>query len=255
MPNFCQTKPDTFRLGGGDIKSLKEDNSIIIKEADKGGASVIMNKEDYKTMAYYSKSNINPEKKLQLKYKKFLQKYKSHMTDKEFYYLQNFEAKLSDFYGLPKVHKSKQINEKGKLAESDYVEISENVLDLKLRPIVAGPSCQTHRLSNLVDILLRPYTKHVTSYLRDTTGFLNILPKTIPNDAILASFDVESLYSNIPHALGLKAVDYWLTKYPDILNSRFSKDFSLDGIQLILENNVFCFNNRFQTDKRNGYGY
>ena len=53
---------------------------------------------------YYSKSKINPEKELQLQYNRFLQKYKSHMTDKEFDYLQNFEAKISNFYGLPKVH-------------------------------------------------------------------------------------------------------------------------------------------------------
>ena len=53
------------------------------------------------------------------------------MADKEFDYLLNFEAKINNFYGLPKVHKSKQINEKCKLAKSDYVEIPENVLDLK----------------------------------------------------------------------------------------------------------------------------
>ena len=48
----------------------------------KGGASVIMDKEHYKTKVeailndetYYSMSNINPEKELQLKYKRFLQK-------------------------------------------------------------------------------------------------------------------------------------------------------------------------------------
>ena len=125
------------------------------------------------------------------------------MTDKEFDYLQNFEAKISIFCGLPKVHKSKQINEKCKLAKSDYFEIPENVFVLKFRSIVAGPSCQTRRLSNLVDILLRPYTKHVNSYLRDTTDFTTqVLPKTIPKGDILASFDIESLYLNIPHALG-----------------------------------------------------
>ena len=143
-----------------------------------------MNKEDYKGMVetilnnetYYSELNTHPEKDLQLKYKKFLKKYKSQMTEKEFDYLQNFEAKTSNFYGLPNVHKCKQINEKCKLTKSGYVEITEKVHDLKLRPIVAGSSCHTHRLSNLLDILLRPYTKHVTSYLRDTSDFLNNLP-------------------------------------------------------------------------------
>ena len=64
-----------------------------------------MNKEDYRDMVetilndetYYSELNTNPEKDLQLKYKKFLKKYKSQMTEKEFDYLQNFEAKTSIF--------------------------------------------------------------------------------------------------------------------------------------------------------------
>ena len=235
------------------VKSLKDDNSIIIKQADKGGASVIMSKENYKSMVerilndevYYTKLKTNPEKDLQMKYKRFLKNYKSHMTEKEMDYLQNFKAKTSNFYGLPKVHKSRQINEKCKLAQSNYVEITEDILDLKLRPIVAGPSCQTHRLSNLIDILLRPFTKHVTSYLRDTTDFLNNIPENVPKDTILVSFDIESLYSNIPHALGLEAVDYWLEKYPETLNPRFTKEFILDGIKLILENNIFCFNDTY----------
>ena len=88
----------------------------------------------------------------------------------------------------------------------------KDVNDLKLRPIVAGPSCLTHRLSNLIDILLRPYTNHVKSNLRDTTDFLNNLPERVPPHTILASFDIEALYSNIPHDLGLEAVKYWLEK-------------------------------------------
>ena len=90
-----------------------------------------MNKEDYKTMVesiiydevYYTKLNTTPEKDLQLKYKKFLQKYKSNMTQKLYGYLQNFEAKTIGFYGLRKVHKSKQINEKCKIAQSSYDEL------------------------------------------------------------------------------------------------------------------------------------
>ena len=52
------------------VKSLKDDNSIIIKQGDKGWASVIMNKENYKSMVErilndevkYTKLNTNPEK-------------------------------------------------------------------------------------------------------------------------------------------------------------------------------------------------
>ena len=78
-------------------------------------------------------------------------------------------------------------------------------------------SNSSSRLSNLLDIRLRPYTKHVTSYLRDTTDFLNNLPTTVPTNTILASFDIEPLYSNITHDLGIEAVNYWTDKYPDVI--------------------------------------
>ena len=103
----------------------------------------------------------------------------------------------------------------------------------------------THRLSNLLDILLRPYTELVKSNLRDTTDFLNNLPGEVAPHTILASFDIEALNSNIPHDLGLEAVKYWLEKFPEIKKHRFSNNFILEAIKLILENNTFCFNNEF----------
>ena len=123
------------------------------------------------------------------------------------------------------------------MSNSSYVEVTD-VDDLKLRPIVDGPSCLTNRLSNLLDILLQPFTKHVKSNLRDTTDFLNeVQPNTLH-----ASFDIEALYSIIPQDLGIQAVEYWLEKYPEELRNRFSKYFVLDGIKFIFENNTFSFN-------------
>ena len=43
----------------------------------------------------------------------------------------------------------------------------------------------------------------------------------------------------------MEAVDYWLEKYPETLNPRFTKEFILDGIKLILENDIFCFNDTY----------
>ena len=90
-------------------------------------------------------------------------------------------------------------------------------------------------MSNLIDILLRPLTKRVKSYLRDTTDFLNHLPSAEPENTLLASFDVESLYSNIQHELGIEAIKYWLRKYPNDTPSRFPKLFTIEGIEFILK--------------------
>ena len=158
-------------------------------------------------------------------------------------YLVNFEMKPSTFYGLPKVNKSEKIKTTCEQNISHYVEV-HYVNDLKLRPIVAGPTCQTHRLSNLLDILLRPLTKRVKSYLRDTTDFLNHLPSEISDNTLLVSFDVQSLYSNIPHQLGEKGINYWLRKFPNDCPARFPKEFILDGINFTITNNTFCFNNK-----------
>ena len=61
----------------------------------------------------------------------------------------------------------------------------------------------------------------------------------------LVTFDVKSLYTSIPHNYGLKAISFWIEKYPDSLQSRFSKKFVLKSIKIILENNNYNFNDVF----------
>jgi hypothetical protein len=40
--------------------------------------------------------------------------------------------------------------------------------------------------------------------------FLNHLPTTVNSNSELISFDVVSLYTNIPHDLGISAITFWL---------------------------------------------
>ena len=87
----------------------------------------------------------------------------------------------------------------------EYTEVKDPQ-DLTFRPIVAGPNCETSHLSLLLDNLLKPFLELVKSYLGDDTDFLNFLPNGMPEDALLASFDVVSLYSILPHDLGRTAV-------------------------------------------------
>ena len=165
------------------------------------------------------------------------------LTKKETDYLTKFNHKTSFFYGLPKIHKSKQITSAITKQKSEYIQLPRPT-DLKFRPIVAGPVCPTHRLSNLIDIILQPYLKHVKSYVRDDIDFLNFIPKTVEDNVIMTSFDVTSLYSNIPHHLGKRAIKYWLDKFPETLNIRFTPDFILQSIDIILNNKTFQFDDK-----------
>ena len=76
---------------------------------------------------------------------------------------------------------------------SEYLEVLDTE-DLKLCPIVAGPVCETHRLGNLVDILLKPLIEKVKSSVRDDIEFLDYMPKTVPSNTLLVSFDVVNHY-------------------------------------------------------------
>jgi len=127
--------------------------------------------------------------------------------------------------------------------KSEYIEI-QDPNDLLFRPIVAGPACPTNRISKLIDILLQPFLKKIKSYVRDDIQFLNYIPQRVDPDTLMVTFDVTSLYSNIPHDLGKTAISFWIEKYPEILHSRFNKQFIIDGIELILNNNSFQFNNK-----------
>ena len=121
-----------------------------------------------------------------------------------------------------KIHKSKIICQEAKAQNKPYIKVLRPA-DFKFRPIVAGPICPTSRLSNFVDLLIKPFTSHVQSYLRDTIDFLNYLPQIVPENTILASFDVTSLYTNITHELGVHSIKFWLNKRPESLHPRFNK--------------------------------
>lgn len=54
--------------------------------------------------------------------------------------------------------------------------------------------------------------------------------------------NVKSLYTNIDNSAGLEAISYLLNKYPGDLHPRTSNDFVLEAIDIILNNDVFCFN-------------
>ena len=146
------------------------------------------------------------------------------------------------------MHKSQKIKDACRNNDSSYVHV-QNPEDLKLRPIISSKFCQSNRLSELVDILLKPFLECIPSYIKDTKDFLKKLPEKCDKNAILVTFDIVSLYSNIDKELGTKAVIYWLSKYPDKLHDRFNIEIVIRSIHYILDNNIFCFNDVYYRQK------
>ena len=228
---------------------LRNNSNIVIKEADKGGAIIIMKKEQYKNMVtQHLQSNVyerehdrNADTKVMKKIESLTDKYSNVLEEHEIEYLTEFRPSTSNFYVLPKAHKSKIIINLVEETSVEYLKI-ENPPEIPSRPIVAGPNSPTHRLSIFLDIILQLLTEKVTSYVRDDIDFLNYLPKKIDFDSTFVSFDVTFLYTNISHELEIEAISYWIEQFPDFLvDDRFTKDFITEALRLVLENNYFKF--------------
>ena len=109
------------------------------------------------------------------------------------------------------------------------------------RPVVSSVSCHTSTISKYVDFHLQPIVKNIPSYVRDTTDFLQKLDKVknVPNDCLLVTLDVESLYTNIPNNEGIKAVREAYDNHP---NKTVATKVIITFLCLILTLNNFVFN-------------
>ncbi len=76
------------------------------------------------------------------------------------------------------------------------------------RPVISSINCNTSKLSKSVDHHIQPLAKQVKSYIQDTTDFINKLQAldTLPDNALLITMDVRSLYTNISNKDGRKAL-------------------------------------------------
>ncbi|XP_053568388.1 uncharacterized protein LOC128657974 [Bombina bombina] len=132
----------------------------------------------------------------------------------------NQYEKLGIFYILPKLHKNMQCPPG--------------------RPIVSGIGSITEKIGEYVDKHLRPFLLTLPSYVKDTTDLLKKLDGVVVGEKnILASLDVESLYSSIPHNVGLIAIKRFLeTRGPAYMEHT---EFMMVLLEFILKNNVFSF--------------
>ena len=95
-------------------------------------------------------------------------------------------------------------------------------------PIVAGPNCVTSRLSNFLDILMKPFLKKVKSFVCNDIDFLEKLPCNTDDKKIFLILDVTNMYTNIDNELGKEPIVYWLEKYPELIPRGISKEFILE---------------------------
>jgi hypothetical protein len=218
------------------ISSLKNNQDIRILPADKGSTTVVMNTSDYTAEIEkqlsdthtYRPLNTDPTQRFSEELTELIQisAIPNKISQDTIELLIPEKPTTPKIYILPKIHKG--------------------VLPPPGRPIVAGCGSLTERASAYVDSYLQPFVHNLTSYIKDTYDFLdklNSLPQPLPHNSILATIDVSSLYTSIPNAHGLSAIEHFLQTRPK--GSLPTTHFIVSLAQFILEKNYFQFKDKF----------
>ena len=144
------------------IYSLKNDSSIIIKEADKGSAGAVWDRDDYLREAknqlndknVYEELTGNVEGSLKKIIKTVLKKirHRSDISNSTLDYFLVNNPKLGRFYLLPKIHKRLQ--------------------NVPGRSVISNSGYYTENISAFLEFHLKPLAQKVKSYIKYTNDFL-----------------------------------------------------------------------------------
>ena len=219
------------------IKKLYSNQDIVIKKADKGSATVIMDKSAYIKEAerqlhnprFYTKISDpiyteNANKIRDIITTMYKEKF---LTHREFQYLNPpRQPRRRRFYILPKIHKEKEKWPQENMPEG--------------RPIVSDCNSESHRISRYIDHFLKPISQIHETFIRDTYDFAQkIRDKPLPQEAILVTCDVTALYTNMKLDRILSTVANAFQKHPRI--DRPDK-YLLQLLEITLRGNDFDFN-------------
>ena len=164
------------------ILACVQSSSTVIY--DKGNKVVILNRDEYEKKlsgilsdeSVYSKLNKNQLKNLQAEYNRNLKCIFANMPS----LVNRFKSYLPPLpymYALLKIHKA----------------------DFPLRPIIASVNSVTYSLSKYLSSLLKPLLGTISgSHIINSTNFVEKIKGIDLTDKVIVSFDVDSLFTNVP---------------------------------------------------------
>ena len=150
------------------------------------------------------------------------------------------KAKTPYIYFLPNIHKVK-----GVLQNMDPLKRDPNInIQVPARPIISQCGAPTEKIGRFLDYFLKPIVKKQNTYIKDTRDFINKIERLIvPKSALLVTYDVTSLYTNLRFNDLLSSLRYELENNMDIKYDipRPSTENLVKIAELMLKNNEFMF--------------
>ncbi|BHF63008.1 hypothetical protein SprV_0200599700 [Sparganum proliferum] len=185
------------------LQSLKSDHNIVVVPADKGGATVIMDRIDYvnkangifSDLAAYTLLAEDPTKKQAAAIKKKVNELVrlKVISPDDSKLMTLSDPHVARAYGLPKVHK----------------------VDAPLRIIVPLIGSPTYNIAKWLYKRLKQLTHGSDYSINNSHAFLQrIQGLEVSADECLLSFDVVALFSSIPHDLAIECVAQHLQENP-----------------------------------------
>jgi hypothetical protein len=224
------------------LRELKNNANIIIKPADKGGATVIMNREAYVAEAYRQLNNrkyyalldepiyILTKPKIR---NILIEMHKKQFIDaKQFKYLSGPDVcRKRIFYLLPKIHKPRE--------SWPQINMPEG------RPIVSDVNSESYRISEYIDFFINPLSCLHPSYLKNTYDFVEqIRDQIVEEKNLIVTGDVSSLYTNMNINRTLACVKKALANTRGLDPIRPDREL-LELLELTLKNNDFEFDGNY----------
>jgi len=212
--NFCQKNPE-----------------IIFTRADKGNITVALNKNDYfKKMEVllgdtntYTLIKKDPSTSIEKKLNDLIKNWykKEYITKSEMLQLRSSDSLLPKAYGLPKIHKA----------------------NAPLRIIVSSMNTALYPFAKFLNKILSDNIPPTKYHVRNGFELCSALSsKFIPVDCKLVSFDVTSLFTNVPIELAINSIEKrWelIERHTKIIKNEF-----IAAIKMLLSSTYFIFNKK-----------
>ena len=186
------------------LNNLTKREDIVIKKSDKGDTIVVETKENYikDGLDHLSDANIyhRIEEDINPKINDAINKFLKHSLDRGlidndiFNFLTVDQPRTPIIYFLKKLHKN----------------------PISVHPIVSNINSPTSRLSAFMDILLKPIVNSIKHILKNSTTVIKEMEDmNVPNNSILVSADVSSLYPSIPIKESINVILGFINEYND----------------------------------------
>lgn len=187
-------KPNIDKRMKRALADLRKDDTIVILKADKGNATVVMNREEYRTKMLhmlddptYKKLKSDPTQRIEKKITTALKiaEAEGGISKEQRQHLSPRFSTTPQIYGLPKIHKA----------------------HTPLRPIVSSIGSPTYNLAKELGRILTPLTGKTDSFVKNASEFVrDIRGMRINEETIMVSFDVVSLFTKVPIQEAMKYI-------------------------------------------------